>query len=227
MALRILENKGDAMNYKKLIPDLQGAIFDFDGTLFDSMYLWDNIATDSLIALNIEPPSDYRSKLRNLSVPQAAAYTIERFNLDMTVEEFVAMINKMIEHYYFNEIMPKEGIPELLHDLSNNNVKICIATATDRHLIEAALKRCSLRRFFDEIFTCTMVGEAKDNPKIFETALEFMGTQKDKTLVFEDSLYALKTAKSAGFITVGIQDNAEKNQQELKSTADFYLESFK
>ncbi len=214
------------MNYKEFIPDLQGAIFDFDGTLFDSMYLWDNIAKDSLIALGIEPPIDYRSKVRNLSVPQAAAYTIERFNLHMSVDHFVSMINKMIEHYYFDEVLPKKGIPELLQNLNENGVKICIATATDRHLIEGALKRCGLRHFFDEIFTCTMVGASKDNPKIFETALEFMGIEQNKALVFEDSLYALKTAKSAEFKTVGIYDKAEKNQQELKSTADFYFESF-
>ncbi len=214
------------MNYKDFIPDLQGAIFDFDGTLFDSMYLWDNIANDSLLALGIVPPTDYRESVRNLSLAQSAAYTKERFNLSQSVEELIEMINKMIEHYYFDEVFPKDGIPELLQILKENNVTICIATATDKHLIEGALNRCHLRHFFSEFFTCTMVGAAKDNPKIFETALEFMGTPKDKTLVFEDSLYALKTAKSAGFKTVGIFDTAEKNQQELKSTADFYLVSF-
>lgn len=214
------------MDYKEFIPDLQGAIFDFDGTLFDSMYLWDNIANDSLLALGIKPPSDYRNAVRNLSLAQSAAYTKERFKLLQPVEELIEMINKMIEHYYIEEILPKKGVPELLNNLKEENIKICIATATDRHLIEGALNRCNLRHFFDEIFTCTMVGAAKDNPKIFETALDFIGTSKNKTLVFEDSLYALKTAKSAGFITVGIYDNSEKNQHELKSTADFYLESF-
>ncbi len=215
------------MNYKTLIPDLQGAIFDFDGTLFDSMYLWDNVANDSLCVLGITPPSDYRSALRNLSVPQAAEYTIKRFELSLSTKEFVALINSLVEHYYFDEIMPKEGVSEFLQNLLDNNVKTCIATATDKHLVEAALKRCGLKHFFSEIFTCSMVGVPKDNPKIFETALAFLKCPKEKTLVFEDSLYALKTAKRAGFKTVGICDNAEKNQQELKSTADFYFQSFK
>ncbi len=215
------------MDFRKFIPDLQGAIFDFDGTLFDSMYLWDNVANDSLLALGIEPPKDYRSRLRNLSVFQAAVYTVERFNLHITPEEYVDIINKMIEQYYSNEVLPKEGIPEFLKDLKDNGVKICIATATDRHHIESALNRCGLRHFISEIFTCAMVGAGKDNPKIFETALAFLGTDKEQTLVFEDSLYALKTAKSADFKTVGIFDHSEKNQQELKSTADFYIKSFK
>jgi len=214
------------MNFKNLIFNLQGAIFDFDGTLFDSMYIWDNIANDSLRAIGIEPPPDYRSQLRNLSTPQAAAYTIDRFKLKMTTEEFLELIYKLIVHYYEDEVLPKKGVPELLQELKNNNVKICIATASEQNWIEAALKRCNLCHFFDGIFTCTMVGAAKDNPIIFETALEFMNVSKEKTLVFEDSLYALKTAKSAGFRTVGIYDSSEKNQQELKSTADFYLESF-
>ena len=214
------------MNYKELLPELKGAIFDFDGTLFDSMYLWDNVAHDSLLSVGIEPPADYRSHLRNLSVLQAAEYTVERFGLSMTADEFVNLINKLIEHYYFDEILPKPGIPELLQNLSNDGVKICIATATDRHLIEGALKRCDLQHFISEIFTCTSVGAPKDNPKIFKKVLEFLGTEIEKTLVFEDSLYALKTAKNAGFKTVGIYDNAEKNQQELKHTADFYIETF-
>ncbi len=214
------------MNYQNLITDLQGAIFDFDGTLFDSMYLWDNVAHDSLLSLGIEPPRDYRGALRNLSVAQAAEYTVKRFNLSMSADEFVSLINKLIEHYYYDEILPKDGIPKFLQKLTDNGIKICIATATDRHLIEGALKRCNLLHFFSEIFTCSSVGFPKDNPKIFEAALEFLGTTKENTLIFEDSLYALKTAKSAGFKTVGIYDKAEKNQQELKNTADFYIESF-
>ncbi|MBQ7096731.1 MAG: HAD-IA family hydrolase [Clostridia bacterium] len=215
------------MNYKSFLPNLQGAIFDFDGTLFDSMYLWDNVANDSLIALGIEPPKDYRRKLRNMSVYQAAIYTVERFNLHITPEEYVDIINKIIEKYYSCEVVPKEGIPDFLKNLKDNGVKICIATATDRHHIENALNRCGLRHYISEIFTCTMVGAGKDNPKIFETALAFLGTDKEMTLVFEDSLYALKTAKNAGFKTAGVFDCSEKNQRELKCTADFYINSFK
>lgn len=214
------------MNYKQLIPDLQGAIFDFDGTLFDSMYLWDKIANDSLIALGIAPPSDYRSAVRNLSLKQSVIYTKERFDLTQSVDELANMINQMIEHYYFEEIKPKDGIPEFLQSLYDRNIKICIATATDRYLIENALKRCGLLHYFSETFTCSEVGFAKDNPKIFETALEFLGTKKEKTLVFEDSLYAIKTAKEAGFVTVAVSDKAEPNQDELKRLSDFYIESF-
>ena len=215
------------MNLKDFTVNLQGAIFDFDGTLFDSMYLWDNVANDSLHILGIEPPKNHRSKLRNMSVLQAAIYTVERFKLKMTPEEYVDLINKMVEQYYSNEVLPKAGIPEFLKNLDENGVKICIATATDRHHIENALNRCQLRHFISEIFTCSSVGAGKDEPKIFETALAFLATDKDKTLVFEDSLYALKTAKSAGFKTVGVFDSSEKNQQELKSTADFYIKDFK
>lgn len=214
------------MNFKDYIANLEGAIFDFDGTLFDSMYLWDNVVNDSLLALGIEPPTDHRSKLRNLSVFQAAVYTVERFNLNMTPEEYVNMINKMVEQYYSCEVLPKKGVPDFLKKLKDNGVKICIATATDRHHIENALNRCKLRHLISEIFTCSSVGAGKDNPKIFETALTFLNTDKEKTFVFEDSLYALKTAKAAGFKTVGIFDFSEKNQQELKSTADFYIDTF-
>ena len=119
----------------------------------------------------------------------------------------------------------KPGAAELLARLQQNRVKLCIATATDRYLVEAALSRLGVLSCFSGMFTCSEVGHGKDEPYILETAVAFLGTKKDETVVFDDALYAVRTAKAAGFPAVAVYDSYEKEQKEIRALADFYLEN--
>lgn len=202
------------------------AIFDFDGTLFDSMFVWDEAGKVFLGSLGKEPKPGMREAVRTMSMAQSAEYIKSECDLDLSVEEIIAGIDKTIENYYINVVQPKPGIPELLEELKSSGTSICIATATDRYLIEAALKRCGLLKFFDVIFTCSEVGAGKDEPIIFRKAMEHFGADRESTLVFEDSLYATKTAKADGFKVLAVCDQSEKNQAELEQIADIYIESF-
>ena len=103
---------------------------------------------------------------------------------------------------------------------------MCVATVTDRYLVEETLERLGVLHYFSEIFTCAEVGFGKDKPIIYRKALEHLGTKKDETIVFEDALFALRTAKADGFYTVGVYDRHEKRQDELKSLADYYILDF-
>lgn len=103
---------------------------------------------------------------------------------------------------------------------------MCIATATERYQIEAALKRCHLDSFFGEIFTCSAVGHGKDEPHIFEAALAWLGTGREDTLVFEDAYHAIQTAKKAGFRVAAVYDSHEPHQREIRELADHYIEQF-
>ena len=103
---------------------------------------------------------------------------------------------------------------------------MCIATATDRYQVEAALKRCGMESFFSEIFTCTDVGHGKDEPIIFQKAMDYLGTTRANTVVFEDAYHAAKTAKDDGFITIAIFDSYETKQAELHSVLDCFIENF-
>lgn len=205
---------------------IAGAIFDFDGTLFDSMSIWDTAGENYLRSLGREPASDLSSTLSAMSLYQAAVYLRETYGLSLCVEEIMDGINKTVEDFYFYSAMPKPGVPEFLERLHLQGIKMCIATATDRYQIEAALERCGLTRYFGEIFTCTAVGHGKDEPHIYEAALEFLGTAKAETLVFEDALHAIRTAKAAGFPVAAVYDPHEPNQAEVRSTADLCLEEF-
>ena len=103
---------------------------------------------------------------------------------------------------------------------------MCIATATDRYQVEAALQRCGMRHFFSEIFTCTEVGSGKDRPDIFRKAMEYLQTDHSTTVVVEDAYHAIHTAQQDGFLVVAVYDSYESRQQELLHLADVYLSDY-
>lgn len=206
---------------------IKGAIFDLDGTLIDSMFIWDTIGEEYLISRGICPEKGLNEKFKNMSIVQAAEYYQTAYGIAESVEEITAGVNGMIDHLYAQVVTVKEGVLQLLEKYRSLGVKMCIATATDRYMVEATLKNNGIAEYFSHIFTCTEVGFGKDSPIIYEKALRALGTKKSETLVWEDALYAIQTAKSAGFIVAGIYDSSsEKQQEKIKELSDFYITSF-
>ncbi len=175
---------------------LKGAIFDFDGTLFDSMFIWDTIGEDYLRSLGKEPHENLKETFMTLTLEEAAEYYRDHYGVTLSVKEIVDGVNAMAEEIYRTKVTLKPGVTDYLCLLKENDVKMCIATVTDRYLVEETLERLAIRHYFSEIFTCAEVGYGKDKPIIYRKALEHLGTAKEETCVFEDSLFALKTAKS-------------------------------
>ena len=205
---------------------LKGAIFDLDGTLFDSMFIWDTAGEVYLQSIGIEPKENLQKVLKPMSLLQSATYIQEKYSIPLTIEEIMDGINRTVEDFYFHTVQPKEGVIALLEQMKAQEIKMCIATATDRYQVEAALKRCGMEAYFSEIFTCTDVGHGKDEPIIFQKAMEYLGTTKADTVVFEDAYHAAKTAKSDGFIIAAVYDFYEKKQAELHYVSDCFIECF-
>lgn len=207
---------------------IKGAIFDLDGTLLDSMYIWETIGSDYLASRGVIPEPNLNEKLKKMSIVQAAEYYQKVYGLNDGVEEIINGVNHRIEHFYASVVKVKPGIPELLSTLYEKRIKMCVATATDRYMAEAALKRNGIDKYFDGILTCTEVGSGKDSPKIFEKALQLIGTSKADTLIFEDALHAIETAKNAGFRVIGIYDPSSDNQKDkIKELCDEFITSYK
>ena len=206
---------------------LRGAIFDMDGTLLDSMKVWENAGEDYLRTLGCVPEEGVGELMKSMSLQQAALYCRERYALPLSVEEIMAGVNGRVERFYRQEARLKPGALDFLRTLSQRGVRMCLATATDLHLVEAALDRCGVRTYFSALFTCTQVGSGKDEPHIYRAALRHLGTGRADTLVFEDALYAARTAKGDGFVTVGVADAYEKNEGELERLSDFFLRDFR
>lgn len=205
---------------------LKAAIFDFDGTLFDSNYVWATAGQRFFQSIGIPPKPNLQEEIRTMSLHQSACYIRKEYRLSLTVEEIMAGINQTVEDAYFYEIQPKLGVITFLHTLKTAGIRMCIATATDRYQIEAAIKRCNMLNFFEGIFTCSEVGHGKDEPVIFRQAMESFGTDRSNTVIFEDALHAVHTAKKDGFLTVGIFDPDIQEQKQLQILCDCYLTDF-
>ena len=205
---------------------IKGAIFDLDGTLLDSMFIWDSIGEEYLRSLGKEPHEDLKETFMTLTLEEAAEYYREHYGVTLSVKEIVDGVNAMVEQTYRTKVTLKPGISEYLAWLKENGVRMCVATVTDRYLVEETLDRLGVRHYFSEIFTCAEVGFGKDKPIIYRKALEHLETEKSDTYVFEDLPFALNTAKTEGFPTVGIYDRHEAHQDELKELSDYYVLDF-
>lgn len=200
---------------------INAAIFDLDGTLLDSTEMWENLGERFLLSLGIEPKENLRDAIWDMSLPESAAFFKREYAVPLSEEEILARLNELSENVYTNDAPLKSGVKRLLSSLQMLEIKCVLATAADKNLAEAALARTGISDYFSGIFSCSEYG-AKTSPDIFLKAAELLETKPCETVVFEDSLAAVQTAKSAGFITAAAFDNSEKNHDLLCDTSDFY-----
>lgn len=205
---------------------IEGAIFDLDGTLFDSMMAWDNLAENYLASLGITAEEGLSQRLKTIGISEGSHILKQEYDLSLSPEEIEKDINQFVERYYREIVLPKDGVREFLSLLAKKNVRMCIATATNRPLVEMALKRCGMEQYFSRILTCGEVGYNKNTPHIFRTALDVLQTPKEKTVVFEDAFLAIQTAKTDGFFTAAVQDVYEPRQEEIINLSNFYITDF-
>lgn len=199
------------------------AIFDLDGTLLDSMYVWKDAGALFLRKKGIEAPDNLYQQLKAMSLTQAAHYLNNRFQLALPASEIMEGIKGIIRREYAKEVQLKPFVREYLQHLKSCHIRMCIVTASEYAHAEAALKRLGIWECFDFILTCSQVGYGKDNPIIFQLAAEKWDVKPQEVVVFEDALHAIETSKAAGFFTVGVYDDSAKDDTEaIKRIADLY-----
>ncbi len=206
---------------------IKGAIFDLDGTLVDSMFIWDSFGEDYLRTLGKEPKENLTETFKTFTLEQAAEYYREHYGVTLSVGDIVDGVNEMVSEIYRTKVTLKDGVREFLEALKSQGVKMCVATVTDRPIVEDVLVSLGIRDFFVEILTCAEVGYNKETPHIYRAALGVLGTKKDETVVFEDALHALKTAKNDGFPVAAVYDKHEAKQIEMRAEADYYIFDYK
>lgn len=204
--------------------EFSAAIFDVDGTLLDSMPLWEHVGEQYLIEKGCIPKPGMEERVRTMSMSQIADYCRTEYGIADSPETIIEEINGMVLEQYRTQVQAKPSIPELLERLKGEGVRLAVATASDRCLIEPALERTGLLPYFDLFLTCSEVGAGKDSPAIFLKAAETLETVPEQTVVFEDSLYAMKTAARAGFLLAGIFDESAAGEQDaIQTLADWYF----
>ena len=205
------------------------AIFDLDGTLVNSMEYWSIVPSEYLKqnGIEVDDPKALSDKFLSMSLLESSKYFIDKYNFNKTVEEVAQEIDKVMEHYYLNFVEVKKGIKPLLELFYKNNVKMAIATATDKFLVEEVLTKLGIRKYFDFIITSTEVGSSKKNPLIYEKCAEHFNAKYEESIIFEDLPYGIISGKSVGFHTVGIYDEPSKHlQDKIKENAELYFEDF-
>lgn len=198
-------------------------IFDLDGTLLDSMQIWDNIGYEYLSAKGVLGiPSDIKEILKAMNLMEAATYFFEQFGIGSSAKGVYDEIEQEVARKYLEQVALKSGTAEFLEQ--HRELKMCVATATDQHLASLALKRLGILEYFSFILTSSEVGISKENPDIFLMAAKRLEAPVEDCIVFEDALHAIKAAKSAGFYTVGLYEPCfAKDSEEIKAYADCYV----
>ncbi len=206
--------------------NITGAIFDFDGTLFDSMHIWKGIKYKYFDYIGLPLTQEDIEAFNGLYLRESLILAKERFNLEESYEEMFFSFFDYLKERYLKEATPKNDIIGFLEKLEAKGVKMGIATATGEPALEAVLKKYGMLRYFSAIYSTYTVGAPKTEPKVYDVVLEKIGTDKETTWVFEDALYAAKTAKANGYNVVGIFDKSEGNTDELEKLADIYIHNY-
>ena len=207
-----------------MFTDIKAAIFDLDGTLIDSMWVWDKIDIDYLSSRGYQVPDNLKDEINHLSFEQCAAYFKKRFNIDSSEEDMLREWNNSAYNYYANIISMKKGAREILDYLKNRGIKIGLATSNTPSLIDATLEHNKINCFFDSITTTNEVTKGKNHPDVYLLAAQKLGVNPEDCIVFEDILEAVRGAKAANMKVIAVYDEAALYQREaLEKTADKYI----
>ena len=207
--------------------DPKGIIFDCDGTILDSMGDWErlglNLIRDKDVGRNHQ---EIRNDIRTLTIRETAEYFCLELGLEMDSEDIEKYLEQEIMTKYQKEFALKEGVLEFLEE--NKHRKMCIATATERNMVEAAVNRLGIQEYFQFIITSGEVGNSKEWPDIYNLSTEKMGLSKEEVVIFEDAHHAIVTAKREGYRVVAVEDpSAEPHRESIVRLADHYIRDFR
>lgn len=211
-----------------MLKDIDAVIFDLDGTLIDSMWLWKNIDIEYLARFGIEFPEDLQRCIEGMSFSETAVYFKQRFNLPDSLEKIKSDWNQMAWDKYLYEVPLKEGVKEFLDYLKELKLPLGIATSNSRELVELVLNKHNISGYFSSIRTSCEVDRGKPYPDIYLLVAKDLGVKPEKCLVFEDVIQGVIAGKSANMKVCAVYDDYSKSDdEEKKKLADYYIRSMK
>ncbi|MGN0537360.1 MAG: HAD family hydrolase [Acutalibacteraceae bacterium] len=207
--------------------DFKAAIFDLDGTLADSMYVWEKVDRDFLASRNIPLTADYSEAVKTMFFKSAAEYTIQRYGFTETPQQIIDIWLDMAQNEYRYNVPLKAGILDYLHHLKSEGIALTIATSSLPKLTLPLLEHHGLTHLIDAICYTDEVGKPKSCPDVYLYAAQRVQARPEDCIVFEDIPQGIQSAKSVGMQTVAVYDQYSLSEQPLlKKLADKYIYSF-
>ena len=202
-------------------------LFDFDGTIVDSMDYWHNMDTEYLYINNKVPEEGIHEILWPLTVAETAQYYIDHYGIEKSVEQIVNENYEIMLGHYINDILCVKGAEDVLKYLYNSGYTVGIVTLTKKDIVEAVLKAKNIDKYFNYMLTSFDSGLSKQEKTIYNLALQQANSKPEETVYIDDSLYALKVAKSIGMNTVAIYSKLKKEEwKEMKQACDYSILDF-
>lgn len=210
-----------------MLKNIDTVLFDLDGSLVDSMWIWHEIDIAYLGKFGISLPEDLQSQIEGMSFSETAAYFKNRFRIPDCIEKIKQDWNRMAWDKYTNEVPLKEGAREFLNYCKDNGIRLGIATSNSRELVENVVKVHGLTDYFSCIVTACDVEKGKPSPDVYLEASRRCGAVPDKCLVFEDVVQGILAGKAAGMKVCAVEDDYSMYQlQEKQKLADYYIKTY-
>ena len=205
--------------------DFDAAIFDMDGTLLDTMRYWRYTSLEYLLAHQLPVRPEDLARMEWTSSRALVKEIAEREGFDMgSWQTMVGELEEFMNRHYLHDAKRRENVPELLEKLRGMGKPMCVATGAPRQYARNGLSRLGILKYFEFVTDCYEFGLDKSQPEYFEEVARRLGTKPERCVVFEDALYAMKSAKTAGCRVVAIEDSTARLQRdEIRAIADRYI----
>lgn len=205
----------------------KAVIFDLDGTLVDSMWMWKAIDIEYLGRFGYDCPPDLQKVIEGMSFTETAKYFKERFRIQDSIEEIKGDWVKMSIDKYRNEVPLKTGAREFLQFAKEKGMVMGIATSNGREMVDAVLGSLQIAEFFSNITTGCEVALGKPAPDVYWKVAEHLGVKPEQCLVFEDVPAGIMAGKAAGMTVVAVEDAfSEAMREEKEKLADLWIENY-
>lgn len=210
-----------------MLKDKEAVIFDLDGTLADSMWVWSQIDIDFLGRFQLEVPKDLQYDLEGMSFTETAEYFKKRFSLPVSVDEIKQIWQEMAMDAYSHDVLLKPGAREFVLFLKEQNIRMAVASSNTYELIDAVLRNHGIRECFDRIITSCQVKKGKPAPDVYLEAARSLNVPPSRCLVFEDIIPGIQAGKNAGMTVCAVEDEySHPHNKEKKECADYFITSY-
>lgn len=214
--------------YDEMMENVDAILFDMDGTLIDSMWVWAAVDEEFYDRYDLVEPDDFYEQMEGKSFTEVAQLYLDAFpGIPYTLEELQQEWTRMAYEKYTKEVPLKEGVQEFLVRLKEEGKKIGIGTSNGRELVDATLRALDIEQYFDSVHTSCEVKTGKPAPDIYLLVAEDLGVSPEKCLVFEDVPNGILAGRTAGMKTCAVYDRFSRDQEEKKrELADYYIDSY-